>query len=494
MSAINNKFIETNKSLPLIKHNQIKNIMHGINKENRQMKMVYSNSMDNILKNDDNWAEDIKKYYSNKKILKWGFNPKPNIIKNKYVKSQDLVFNPITQKYTDNKLERELKKQEESNLKEALVKGYDNELRIIQTFDIINLKDRLEVLKNDRNFPKHDINKGNNYRINKLNISSGERNYNILSNINLNLHHYDKPENRPVIKPSSTNNLKRVKNINYIQYKDYDIISNKYKNYDKEKKEIDNKLSLFESSKKYLNTRDYDAVQGIYVDKEKEKKYQEQIKIKMERIKNNKRDGIFNPFNNQIFDKEKYEELEQKIKNKVYRYTLKPKIENFYHQEDLKKDILKNNSLRNKIIYNRFKEIDKRGYNILNGQDNFNHYKNSISCRNLERPWEIIKQGANENQTLKDKQLYICYDAEDINQRFKDNKIERKNMLKNLQKIEDEKIFQIKKPIHKINENNLKRNNSEIFNKRYEISENNKKLFNIDKSLWFSKEKSINFK
>ena len=61
-------------------------------------------------------------------------------------------------------------------------------------------------------------------------------------------------------------------------------------------------------------------------------------------------------------------------------------------------------------------------------------------------------------------------------------------------KIENEKIFQMNRPVHKINENLLKKNHSEIFNNRYEISENNINRFNIQKSLWFSGDKEINYK
>ena len=60
----------------------------------------------------------------------------------------------------------------------------------------------------------------------------------------------------------------------------------------------------------------------------------------------------------------------------------------------------KSHSMRTKLDYKRFKEADKRGYDILNGNDNFNHYKNSVNCRNEKRPWELIKNGVNENQTL----------------------------------------------------------------------------------------------
>jgi len=485
MTDFNNNLFETDNSTKTINTTLNNNILHDI-KENRGKKLIYSNSMDNLLKNDNNWAEEINKYYNDKKILKWGYNPKQELVKEKHVKSQDLVFNPITQKYSDKNFEKELRRQEKSNMINSIAQGYDNELRVIQTFDIINLKDKLNTLKNNSDYP-NDIKQYHGAKRKKLNISSGERNYNILSNINLNLHHFDKPENRPLIK-DEINNKKKIKLGSFVEYKDYDIISNKYNNFDKEKRELDLKLSIAEISNKYLKSRDYDAIKGIYVDSEKEKKFQEELKNKIEKIKNIKRDTIFNPFNNEIYNKEKYDELNQKEKNRIYRYTIKQKMDNYYHQAELKNDIIKNNSLKTKVSYNKFKEIDKRGYDILNGKNNFNHYKNSLECRNIQRPWEMIKNGLNENQTIKFKKIYDCYDYEDVNQRFKDNEIKRKRMLNSLPKIEDEKIFSMKKQVPKIN---LKRNSSVVFNKRYEIFDNNKNKFNVDKNLWFSRKKEI---
>ena len=136
MSNYINNLIEVNKSLPLVDSNKTKFILQDINKDNRKIKMTRSNSMFDIMKNDENWGEEINKYNSNKKILKWGHNPKPEIIKDKYIKSFDLIFNPITQKYTDKQFEQELKLKEKSNLKNSIAQGYDNELRVIQTFDI----------------------------------------------------------------------------------------------------------------------------------------------------------------------------------------------------------------------------------------------------------------------------------------------------------------------------------------------------------------------
>ena len=198
MTDFNNNLFETDNSIKTINTTLNNNILNDI-KANRGRKLIYSNSMDYLFSNNKNWGEEINKYYNDKKVLKWGKNPRPEIIKEKIVKSHDLIFNPITQKYADKDFDSELKKQEKLNLIDSIAQGYDNELRVIQTFDIINLKDKLDTLKDNPNYPKDNQKQFHESKRKKLNISSGERNYNILSNINLNLHHYDKPENRPLI-------------------------------------------------------------------------------------------------------------------------------------------------------------------------------------------------------------------------------------------------------------------------------------------------------
>ena len=147
MTDFNNNLFEVDNSDKTINTTLTSNILNDI-KEKNARKLIYSNSMDSLFKNNKNWAEEINKYYHDKKILKWGYNPKPEIIKEKDVKSQDLIFNPITQKYTDKNFDRELRKQEKANLIDSIAQGYDNELRVIQTFDIINLKDKLNAFKN----------------------------------------------------------------------------------------------------------------------------------------------------------------------------------------------------------------------------------------------------------------------------------------------------------------------------------------------------------
>ena len=212
----------------------------------------------------------------------------------------------------------------------------------------------------------------------------------------------------------------------------------------------------------------------------------------MNKLKSIKRNTVFNPFNSEIYDKEKFEEDNRKNQHRILRYSLRPDIEVYHHQQDLRKDIKKDNALKTKLVYQRFKYIDKRGYDLFTGKEKYNQYKKSISCRNVQNPWEMIKNGVNNNETLSNKNLYICYDKDDCEQKFNEIKVSREKMLKNLGKIEDEDIFKMKLNPQKINLKIIRANNYGN-NKRYAVSGNDSNSFTQDKNDWFSKDKNNNY-
>ena len=91
----------------------------------------------------------------------------------------------------------------------SIIKNQDKQLKVEQTFNIINLQDRFKGFENHPDYPKMKdlINKRK-----KINYDS--KNYNIISNLPLTIHHYDKPENRPKLseneKKNNINNNKRI--------------------------------------------------------------------------------------------------------------------------------------------------------------------------------------------------------------------------------------------------------------------------------------------
>jgi hypothetical protein len=73
-----------------------------------------------------------------------------------------------------------------------LAKNKDRALRYEQTFDVINFEDKLKGLENEEGYPKP---KG--FTKNVVGGGKSLTEYNIISNLSFNDHHYLPPEKRP---------------------------------------------------------------------------------------------------------------------------------------------------------------------------------------------------------------------------------------------------------------------------------------------------------
>jgi hypothetical protein len=140
-----------------------------------------------------NWSEEIKNYDHNRKNLAYEIKD-PILVTHKDIYNRDIYFNPVLQKYNDPKLESKVKTEEKTKLINTIVKNKDNSLRVEQYYDIINLNDKLKGLESHQHYPRES------HKTKRLSKEISRTNYNILSNITYDKHHYLKPENRPKIK------------------------------------------------------------------------------------------------------------------------------------------------------------------------------------------------------------------------------------------------------------------------------------------------------
>jgi hypothetical protein len=144
-----------------------------------------------FMKTDYNWSEGIKNYESSKKHLGYEIPKKPQVVTHKIIKQNDQIYNPILQIYNDKQIEKNLKEYEKNIIVDTIARNADNKLSIEQSFNIINLQDRLKGMENHPDYPKEKM-----QRI-KKNLETSKVDYNILSNIGLDQHNYLKPELRP---------------------------------------------------------------------------------------------------------------------------------------------------------------------------------------------------------------------------------------------------------------------------------------------------------
>ena len=419
-----------------------------------------------------NWENQIKKYDYNRTHLAWEKNPLPEKITTQMVKQNDLVFNPILQKYNDKEYDKSLRQKEKSAILNSIVNNQDNQLKVEQTFNIINLQDRLKGFEKHPDYPvKKDL-------INKRKkINYDTKCYNILSNLPLTQHHYDKPENRP--KCSSSENAQKPK-YSYNQERDFDIISTKYKKFNDEKVKVDNEITKIQTAKIFYKNNDYNPVKGVYFNQAKEQAYQEKIKEEQknwgkEKFKNmpkcaKGRSDVYNLISLKVVDPKEFNKILKDEKDKKKRYEIRNKIENYYREKNLMQQDKEENKLNGKDSYLRYKELDKRQYDIIDLKERpYKEYAKKMKKQKFEG-WDKILQGAGENNTFKTKSIYKDpYDYSEAGLSFDNFKKNRNKTLSSLPKIEEDKLFSQKKKISKCSSyNNIKKNECEknyLFNK-----------------------------
>ena len=176
----------------------------------------------------------------------------------------DLIYNPVTQKYTDKEFNSKIESQEKQAQINNIIKNTDHALKLEQHFNIINLQDKLKGLESHPSYPKPSID-----RLRKR-LENSKVEYNIVSNIGLDKHHYSKPENRPVVTDSEL----KGKKFYAAAVSDYNNVYNRYLLNHDEKIRVEREAGQIEAAAKFWKRNDYDPIKMKFHDDQKEKEFQ----------------------------------------------------------------------------------------------------------------------------------------------------------------------------------------------------------------------------
>ena len=381
-----------------------------------------------------NWVKDVTDYSQKKHhYVGTSFSPTKRATYKDF-KNNECFFNPLTQKYTNKDYNNQVNSAEKALLPKKISSHYDRNLRYEQTFDIINLKDKLKIFKNHSQYPK--------VKEPIFNLKDPSKiEYNILSNVNLTKHHFDKPENRPD-KPSTVPLIRPPKRQTWT-YKDYDVISNKYNENHDQKYILNDNIHKLEAANKYWKTHNFNPVLGSFYDPKKENKFQDD-RIKKASVwgkelvyklpKKVQDEGLlYNPVNQKVLDEDRLNKYISKEKAIKKRYERKNDIEEFYLCRDLAITDRNEKRQTNKKCYEYYREVDNRGYDIVNFDKTYNKYKDNMSLKDHKNEWELLKEKSSEkNNNFKSKKTFRDnFDYSDANNNLYDfkNKRESKRFL-----------------------------------------------------------------
>ena len=430
--------------------------------------------------NDPNWASKLKEYQNSKKVFHYNRDEFPKHITKKMIFDSQREFNPITQKFYDNNKEQNFIKNSRKAKINMISRGYDNQLEEETTYDIINLRNKLDYFnfketpkKTEGGFAKND----SQFNYETANIKP----YNIISNLSLRTHNFLKPELRPqnddeLIKSNEGLGYKKEKLLNKKSLderytKDFNIINNRYKLFDSEKKKTDRQIQNLNALRKMQNMKTYDIIRGRYKNQILEQKLIEKEKQEKEKKQSGIRDKNYlvrNPLNNIIYNEEEQKRLDEIEQRKKQRYYDKDIINDYYHS-------MHNNIENQKLISHQhyfnpfeYRMNNKRGYDILTTKSQTimegNKYLTEIQAKKLETHWDKIKNNSDiKHNTLKN--IYKAdYDASDIDLNYSNYLNKRKPILE-----QRSKTIEI---IHKNSRNKNEQKNNDLI-KSSNIYKNN---------------------
>ena len=195
---------------------------------------------------------------------------------------------------------------------------------------------------------------------------------------------------------------------------------------------------------------------------------------------------IYNLITLKIVDQKEMDKMLKEEKTKRQRYELRYQVEKFYQDENLKNQDRKDNQKNGKASYQRYKEQDKRQYDIIDLREKpYNEHKDIIKTGGTSN-WQKIINGAGNNNTFSQKKIYKDpYDYSEAGSSYDMYKKTRNKMMNKLPKIESDKLF-----------NQLKKHKKDIKGKKLinlSNCETNLKKGKMDKDKFFHNEpKRIN--
>jgi hypothetical protein len=220
-----------------------------------------------IATDNQSWADELNSYNFNRKNLAYKID-QPELITHKKIWELDTVYNPITQKYNNPEHNRQIENLEKKNSINRIITNTDNVLKMEQYFNVINLQDKLNGLESHPNYPKQSLDRR------KRNLEVPNIDYNIVSNVSLDKHHYAKPE----LRPETFDKQQKSKKYYAAAHTDYNNVYNRYINNHDEKIRAEREVGQLEAAMKYWKRNNFDPVKIKYIDSAKENEYQENAK------------------------------------------------------------------------------------------------------------------------------------------------------------------------------------------------------------------------
>ena len=289
------------------------------------------------------------------------------------MKEQERVFDPLLQRYRDDRMEGKQRGLEEKARVAHLNRAKDIQmLREGHPFDVINNGCKLEALGGAAVKAVSQPT-----AVGKRKFPDTFQDFNILSNLPFSKHHWDKPERRPL----PNEKLPKERLVPTFCLRDYNIVTNRYNEEHAKKSDKDAELVLLENTAKFRSRNRFNPITQAYVDPSEDlqmKKFSEAHEVEMVQraqelvpptLKNapQTRYNILNPDEEHDPDFLKWTDLAEDERKE--RFKNRYIAEFNAHSRDVRQDHIENERLLNKVSLQRYQGALERGHDIVTNEN-----------------------------------------------------------------------------------------------------------------------------
>lgn len=357
-------------------------------------------TMEELKDGGHSWGDEIKKYeFEKRRALDEGFLRSQQMrLTAGQMKSQERVFDPLLQRFRDNETEYKQRVIEETARIDHLNRAMDIQVLREQPHHILHHQSKFDAIapgmdptrQPDR--PRKSVGRSG--------VPDYSLDYNILTNIPHDVHHWGRPDLRPRHAERSGQQRKIQAN----RVRDFSIITNRYLDDHESRIKRDGELNLAEATQKYQIANRFDPVSQLFNDPKDEEiaKHCDDARDVEERLRKESQIPVsytgrptefYDVLSNKVHDREMVKHLDTLENERKHRYKNRHIVEHNVHAQDVKGDHLTQVRKLNKVAPDRFLEHE-RGYCIVTNQSHGHGPKEkplySPFAQARRTPWEEI--------------------------------------------------------------------------------------------------------
>jgi hypothetical protein len=322
------------------------------------------------------WGHDLRSYeYTKRHEIHPGKMTEPELrVLRGVVATEERKFNPITQRFKDKSLEKNLKRTEKEIMVEHLNRARDIQTIREQSHDIIHNGSKLLGIEALVSPPTKRSSSTQDAKGKAVypDTYQGRVDYNIISNHGFDVHHHAHEEERP-LPPLK---IPRAREVPAILQREFNIVSNRYKEDHDSKTARDAELAKAEATAKHHSRNRFHPLQQKFIVQEEESRMQvandchdkEEVLLRDDKkppTMKHRATAFYNPVNHAFKDEEMLQWMDLVEDERKLRYRQKHFMELDVHNRDLAGDHLDQKRKLNRQHWDRHRTEFQRGHNII---------------------------------------------------------------------------------------------------------------------------------